>query len=146
QRLPVVFAGFGRPEEYAGVDARGKLVLVSRGAGVLFVDKVRNAVNAGAAAVVIYNNVPGILLPQAGNPGQVPIPALTLTRQVGQSIVDLLARGPVTMELSGTSVSPFEYSLMLPNPGRIADNQDYVIDRRNTARIDADYRGGNTTI
>lgn len=146
RRLPVVFAGFGRPEEYAGVDARGKIVLVSRGAGVLFVDKVRNAVNAGAAAVVIYNNVPGVLLVQAGSPGQVPIPALTLTKQVGQSIVDLLASGPVTMELSGTSVSPFEYSLMLPNPGRIAGNQNYVIDKRNTARIDAEYRGGDTTI
>ncbi|HEX6684386.1 MAG TPA: S8 family serine peptidase, partial [Candidatus Limnocylindrales bacterium] len=145
-RLPVVFAGFGRPEEYAGIDARGKLVLVSRGAGVLFVDKVRNAVNAGAAAVIVYNNVPGALLAQAGNPGQVPIPAFTLTQQVGQSIVDLLAKGPVTIEFSGTSVSPFEYNLMLPNPGRIEGNQTYAIDKRNTAQIDAAYHGGETTI
>jgi subtilisin family serine protease len=145
-RLSMVYAGFGRPEEYEGVDARGKLVLVSRGAGVLFVDKVRNAVNAGAAAVVIFNNVPGTLLAQAGNPGEVPIPAFTLTQQVGLSLVDLLSRGPVTIEFSGTALSPFEYSLLLPNPNRIADEQTYVIDRHNTAQVDVDYHGGETTI
>ena len=49
---------YGLPENYAGVDVKGKVVLVSRG-NSSFADKANAAIQAGAAAAVIYNNAPG---------------------------------------------------------------------------------------
>ena len=45
----------GNVEDY--VDVTGKVVLVARGNGVSFADKHANGALAGAAAVIIYNNV-----------------------------------------------------------------------------------------
>lgn len=49
---------YGLPENYAGVDVKGKVVLISRG-NSSFADKANAAIQAGAAATVIYNNAPG---------------------------------------------------------------------------------------
>ncbi len=57
------------PSDFDGYDFTGKVVLVARGGvgadgeGVYFSDKHTNAALAGAAAVVIYNNVPGAIQP-----------------------------------------------------------------------------------
>lgn len=53
--------GFGRAEDYEGVDLTGKVVFVSRGGDVSFLEKASNAAALGAAAVVIYNNQPGVV-------------------------------------------------------------------------------------
>lgn len=49
---------YGLPENYANVDVKGKVVLISRG-NSSFADKANAAIQAGAAAAVIYNNAPG---------------------------------------------------------------------------------------
>ena len=49
---------YGLPENYANVDVKGKVVLISRG-NSSFSDKANAAIQAGAAAAVIYNNAPG---------------------------------------------------------------------------------------
>ena len=57
----VVVPGYGRAEDYEGLDLQGKIALVSRGGGdeVTFVVKQENAYNAGAAGLIVYNNVEG---------------------------------------------------------------------------------------
>lgn len=56
---PVTGEGiYGLPENYTGIDVKGKIVLISRG-NSSFADKANAAVLAGAAATVIYNNAPG---------------------------------------------------------------------------------------
>lgn len=50
----------GNAEDFTGIDVSGKVVFITRGS-ISFVDKVTNAVNAGAKAVVIYNNQPGTI-------------------------------------------------------------------------------------
>ena len=49
---------YGLPENYANIDVKGKVVLISRG-NSSFADKANAAIQAGAAAAVIYNNAPG---------------------------------------------------------------------------------------
>ena len=139
-RLPLVYVGFGRPEEYAGVDVRGKIALISRGAGVPFVDKVRNATNAGAWGALIFNNVPGLLLAGAGNPGEVRIPAWTIEQAPGQMLVDLLQQGEVRAEFSGTSVSPYVYDLLQPYQV-VPTDLSVAVSRANTAQVDSRYVG-----
>lgn len=64
---PYVFLGdpttgegiYGHQEDFTGLDLTGKIVLISRGDGVSFFEKANRAVEAGAEATVIYNNVDG---------------------------------------------------------------------------------------
>ena len=55
----VFLDGLGYDREYEGISVAGKIVLVSRGV-LNFSEKANNAFRRGAAAVVIYNNEPGI--------------------------------------------------------------------------------------
>ena len=57
----VVVPGYGTPEDFAQVDVAGKIALVSRGGGLYYEEKMRNADAAGAIAMIVYNNVPGML-------------------------------------------------------------------------------------
>ncbi|MGQ3479845.1 S8 family serine peptidase [Paenibacillus sp. TY11] len=52
--LELVYANLGYPDDFASKDVQGKVVIVSR--GVLgFVDKIANAQQSGAKAIVIFN-------------------------------------------------------------------------------------------
>lgn len=53
-----VATGIGREEDFANIDVRGKLALIQRGK-IHFSDKIKNALQHGAAGVLIYNNVEG---------------------------------------------------------------------------------------
>ncbi len=57
----VLIPGFGRVEDYAGLDLTGKIAVVSRGGGdeVTFVVKQQNAYEAGAVALIVYDNTDG---------------------------------------------------------------------------------------
>ncbi len=57
---PLVYANYGRRHDFEtlvhdGVDVRGKIALIRYG-GIFRGDKVRNAENAGAAAVILYSD------------------------------------------------------------------------------------------
>ena len=50
----------GAPADFEGLELEGKIVLVARGS-LSFYEKHINAVNAGAAAVIVYNNTSGVI-------------------------------------------------------------------------------------
>lgn len=56
----VVVPGYGAESDYAGLDVAGKVALVMRGS-LNFTDKEAAAANAGAVAMVVYDNAPGEL-------------------------------------------------------------------------------------
>lgn len=136
--LPLVYVGLGKPEDYVGRDVRGKIALISRGE-TTFAEKVANASKAGAWAAMIFNNRPGLLLAGAGNPGEVTIRGFTIEQHTGQMLLDLLQQGPVRLQVSGTSVSPFMYDVLLPEKQRIPDVLTYDVNRSNSAEIDTSY-------
>ncbi|MCM3749635.1 S8 family serine peptidase [Paenibacillus pasadenensis] len=49
-----VYADLGQVEDYENLDVKGKIVLVSRG-NIAFVDKIANAKEQGAKAIIIFN-------------------------------------------------------------------------------------------
>ncbi len=64
-------------------DLHGKTVLIRRGT-CTFATKALNAQNAGADAVVLYNNVAGRFSPTvAGGPAEITIPVVMVTRAAG---------------------------------------------------------------
>ena len=86
----------------------GKVALVVRGFGgavctatVPFTQKVLNAQNAGAIAVIVVNNVPGPPIPMGGADNTITIPAIMISDVDGATIAAQLASN-VNVTLSST--------------------------------------------
>ncbi|ANS76550.1 hypothetical protein AWM70_19845 [Paenibacillus yonginensis] len=82
----LVDAGLGRAEDFSGKDVTGKVALIKRGE-IDFSAKAQNAQQAGAAAVLIYNNVPEAL--ESGTLGgdtSIHIPVYALSGTDGEAI------------------------------------------------------------
>jgi minor extracellular serine protease Vpr len=81
----------------------GKIALIRRGTCSFYI-KAKNAENAGAAGVVIYNNVAGIsTITVAGTPA-VGIPTVSITAADGGALDGRIASGPVTLTWTGNAV------------------------------------------
>jgi len=100
----VVFGGYGRDYDFEGIDAAGSILLVERGSDregevVYFAEKEFNAANAGARAVVVYNNEPGLYLGDVSESltleGYSPrIPIVSLSQKDGLEIREALDGRP----------------------------------------------------
>ena len=63
----IIFAGYGKVEELKDLNVDNSIILVERGSNVegellYFSIKEKNAADAGAKALIVYNNQPGIFL------------------------------------------------------------------------------------
>jgi minor extracellular serine protease Vpr len=86
----------------------GKAALIRRGTCAFHI-KALNAQNAGAAAVVLYNNGAGRFSPTVAGTPAITIPVVAISDTEGVLINDRLASGPVTMtwtEETGTFLNP----------------------------------------
>lgn len=95
----VAVSGNGTPDDFARVDVQGKIAMVSRGT-IPFAEKTANAAKAGAAAVIIYNNQPTTFSGTMGRASAASIPALAVSGTDGRSLLDMLAKGPVTLKIA----------------------------------------------
>ncbi|MBI4278898.1 MAG: M20/M25/M40 family metallo-hydrolase, partial [Armatimonadetes bacterium] len=92
----LVEGGLGRPEDLQGRPVAGRILLVERGV-IPVRDKAQNAANAGARAVIVYNNTAGNVMGTLSQ--QMAIPAVTISREEGLALVEMLRRGPVRVRL-----------------------------------------------
>jgi Zn-dependent metalloprotease len=81
-----------------GASFPGKIVLVRRG-DCTFVEKVKNAQNAGAAAVIVMNNVAGGPAPMGGSDPTVTIPSVGITMADGNMLIAESASATVNITL-----------------------------------------------
>lgn len=86
------FAGLGKPEDMQRTNVRGKFALIQRGE-IPFADKVKNAMNAGATGVVIFNNAEGLARGSLGEDGSIRIPVAMIEKGVGERIRDAIGKG-----------------------------------------------------
>lgn len=86
----------------------GKAVLIRRG-GCTFYQKALNAQNAGAAAVILYNNAAGRFTPTVVGATPITIPVVSISGTEGALLNSLIAAGPVTFEWTADP-------LLLANP------------------------------
>ena len=101
EEFSVVPCGYGRKSDFVNVDVKGKIALVSRGPvganAIYFRDKDLNAEAAGAAGIIIYNNLPGIVSPTfqvtEEDANKKYIPAIFVTQDKGLLIKSLLGQG-----------------------------------------------------
>lgn len=107
----VTVPGYG--EFYTGLDVRGKIALVKRG-DISFEEKVNYAADAGAAALIVYNNVYGDIVMTVGN--DVRIPVISIGKDDGEY---LASRESGTIKLDANNqAGPFmsDFSSWGPNP------------------------------
>jgi subtilisin family serine protease len=86
----------------------GQAVLIRRGTCSFFI-KASNAMNAGAAAVVLYNNAPGRFSPTVAGTPEITIPVVAISDTEGVLINNRLAAGPVDLTWTaetGTFINP----------------------------------------
>jgi minor extracellular serine protease Vpr len=93
--LLIVDGGSGRKQELKNV--RGKIVLIKRGI-LTFSEKAENAQAAGAAAVLIYNNISGHLIGNLENTMHIPVGALT--RDDGAFFIKKLTKSSLSARVS----------------------------------------------
>ncbi|MGZ9586106.1 S8 family serine peptidase [Paenibacillus marinisediminis] len=93
QSLPVVHAGLGSVKDFEGIDVKGKIALIQRG-GFSFGEKASNAQQAGAKAVIIYNNTEGYLTSVTLGDYKVKIPAMGIRKADGEFLIASLKADP----------------------------------------------------
>lgn len=78
-----VVPNLGAPEDYQEIDVSGKVAVIARGE-IPFVDKVANAENAGASAVIICDNRSGDLVSMSLKDSK--IPAIFVSQVTGAAL------------------------------------------------------------
>ncbi len=78
----------------------GNIAVIERGT-CFFVDKVKNAQNAGAIGVLMINNVPGTPIIMGGTDNTITIPAVMISKADGQAILNALNNStPITATIT----------------------------------------------
>ena len=80
----------------------GKIAVIRRGS-CPFVDKVNNAQNAGALAVIMINNIAGLPINQGGDDVGINIPTVMISKEDGEKVVNALNAGSVNVKLANAS-------------------------------------------
>jgi aminopeptidase YwaD len=111
----LVYADAGLPEDFPA-DTEGAIVLIRRDGVVFFRDKVANALEAGAAGVIVANHEAGILLGSLDAPVAIPVVGISMAE--GEDLLAALEQGPVTASLSVGSISDAKsYNVVAEPPG-----------------------------
>ena len=92
----LVFAGLGRPEDFPPEGLQGDVALLRRGE-IYFADKVRNAVEAGASAAVIFNDSPDFFEGALGAEGAIPV--VSISGEDGERLLALLEQATVEVSV-----------------------------------------------
>ena len=93
----LVSVELAREEDFPEGGVEGQIVLAHRGL-ITFEEKVTQAAEAGAVAIVIYNHLPGNFQGNLLNPAS--IPAVSIAQDDGREIEELLSAGSVEATVS----------------------------------------------
>ena len=102
----IVFGGYGKIEDLKKIDVKNSILIVERGSDVegellYFSIKEGNAANAGAKALIVYNNEPGIFLGELihefiQSEYKPQIPVVSIDREEGLEIKESIKNGNET--------------------------------------------------
>ncbi|PRX39618.1 aminopeptidase YwaD [Planifilum fimeticola] len=139
-RAELVYAGLGSEEEFAQVDAKGKIALIKRGE-YTFYEKTQNAAKSGAVGAIIFNNASGNINGTLGEPTD--IPAASLSDAEGESLKALLEQGikvTVTMKVDTVLKNSYSQNVIGTIPGK----KGGPFKERKTIVVGAHYDGVDT--
>ena len=134
--LAGVYAGTGAPADYAGVDARGKAVVIRRSDDVQSWDWIAPAQEAGAELLVVVNDRPGRLFAFAFGD----LPVVSVTKAQGEALVSAAQGGKLTLRGEATAFPAYMYDLASRHQGFPTDLA-YAPRPRDLAQVDHRFLG-----
>ena len=141
-RARAVDVGLGSAEEFAAVDAKGKVAVVTRSDVVSAPERSANAVAAGAALLLVVNDADGELSEWVGSAdyeSDTPIPVAAISGVQGRQVLEAIARKNVTVTGEGVVDADEIWDIARYSDGAVPDDLDYR--PRDLARIDTTYYG-----
>jgi subtilisin family serine protease len=124
---PVVYVGLGGENDFKDangqpIDLTGKVALIQRGSYAL-ADKVVNAKKAGAAAVIMYNNVDGEIDSYLANETNF-IPAFRITKEDGERLKAAAGSSSITFSNVGSITTEGNHLAGFSSRGPATKNYD----------------------
>ena len=120
----LAYAELGYPDNFLNRSFTGKIALVERG-GMYFHEKVKNAFDAGAIGVIIFNNRSGLFRGELADENGIPvgstIPAFSLSQKDGLYLLSLMNEKTVLVRLNQVPAVDYDtislFSSLGPGPG-----------------------------
>jgi subtilisin family serine protease len=127
QSYPILYVGLGGESDFNDangqpIDLTGKVALIQRGT-YTFVDKVVNAKKAGAAAVIVYNNVDGEIDQYLANETNF-IPAFRLSKADGERLKAASETSSISFSNIGSVVTEGNHLAGFSSRGPATKNYD----------------------
>ncbi|MEH7500741.1 S8 family serine peptidase [Neobacillus drentensis] len=141
--LQAVNVGVALPADLSGIDIHGKLAVVTRDLKQNPRDQIKAVMGAGAAGVIVVNNLGGMYNLGVYTIDNVVIPAYTLGQSDGEVLFNRIANGPTWINLHGIANSPYLYNYASMINGEIPDNPVDAVTKENSAVVKAHYRRPN---
>ncbi|KUN18845.1 hypothetical protein AQJ23_39570 [Streptomyces antibioticus] len=140
--VDAVYAGTGTAADYAGLNARGKAVVVRHGTEVAATDQAAAAHAAGAAMLLVVNDGDGRGLDWYGDPdgrtaGQLPV--TSLTTDDGEALIRSIkdaGRSRLKLVVRAHPSPTYLYDLADYHQGGVPDDPSAKTDPGSLARID----------
>jgi hypothetical protein len=128
-----VYAGTGTTDEYAGVDARGKAVVITRSDAVESFDRAAAAAAAGAKLLVVVNDRPGKLWEFAGGTD---VAVVSLTRAQGEPLIAAARARKLVLQGDAVAFPDYMYDLVFNDHRRIPVDLSYAPRTSELAQVD----------
>lgn len=138
-----VAVGTGGVDEFAAVDVRGKVAVVTRSDTVSPMERSANALAAGAAMLLVVNDADGELSEWVGGDdmSEVAVPVAAMSGVQGRRVLEALADSKGKLTISGTGVANADeiWDLARYEEGSIPEDLRYR--PKDLARVDTRYHG-----
>ncbi|MFF4243073.1 S8 family serine peptidase [Streptomyces sp. NPDC001822] len=143
--VDAVFAGVGEPTDYAGLSARGKVVVVRRGGALSPTGQAAAAHAAGAAMLLVVNDGDGRSSDWYGDADGAstgPVPVASLTLDEGEDLIKRIrsaGKSWAGLTVEAHSTPRYLYDLVDYHHGGVPDDPSAATDPGSLARIDNDF-------
>ncbi|MFI6944889.1 S8 family serine peptidase [Streptomyces sp. NPDC050422] len=147
RKLGSVFAGNGAPADYAGLDVKGKAVVIRSSDTVAPADRATAAIAAGAKALFVVNAGDGVLMESYADYGTtLPIPVASVQRLVGEDLIKEARKG-ATLTVDERKFASYVYDLVDRHDGTIPDRSlAFAPSTRQLAKVENTFYGEKTRL
>jgi subtilisin family serine protease len=146
-RTAAVDVGAGSSEEFAAVDVRGKVAVVTRSAEVASLVRAQNASEAGAAMVIVVNDADGEFIEHVKSGSASPVvdvPVASVSGVQGRRLLEAIADGKDKITIDGELDSSEIWDIVRYSDGAVPSDLGYR--PKDLARIDTTYHGPRAPI
>ncbi|MFI6423629.1 S8 family serine peptidase [Promicromonospora sp. NPDC050880] len=134
--LRAVTAGTGTADEYDGVRAKGRAVLVTRDDAVSAQEREAAAQAAGAALLVVVNDRPGTLVEQVTRDD---LPVVSVPAAQGRKLLASARKGLLTLTGQAVEFPSYLYDVSKSWPGEIPADLALAPSARQLATVESRY-------